>query len=600
MLWGHHDRYPSMIRLGRKARAGLVLTCILLTACVTGGADPAADEQDAPETLSGTASDADRSAAAGAPGSPPEPGDEVAYKVWSAEIFGSEGQFEKAASEYLAAALLSDDPEIAERATEVAISAQSWQVAAMAADRWVLLDPENVKARETAIRTLLVGGDYVRAELQLLDLLGRVENEPWGGWARVPPLMVPARDPERARELIDRLEVETGAADNPYVHYTRSRVAARAGDFEAALELAEAAIRRGPEEAALYAWAGRLALSQRRQGRALEYYRTAWRLDSASRDTALAYAELLRQSGQPADANDVLATLPDSPENRFTRVAFATESGDRALARDLYDGFRTATYDDGAEKAFQAARSAEVLELKEDAIGWYAQLEDGEHALVALLRRAFLLAELGRLDEARQALVRARNGGGTAVQLETILVEAQILVEAGRREDAFAVLEQGLEQFPAHSRLLYTRALIAVEMGQIDQAEADLRTVLAAEPSNAAALNALGYTLADLTDRLEEAEQLIRRAYELDPEDPAIIDSMGWVAYRLGRLDEAERYLRQALLRQRNAEIAAHLGEVLWVQGRQDDARRVWNEALRMDPSDRVLRETLERFDVQL
>jgi tetratricopeptide (TPR) repeat protein len=600
MLWHHDERYFSMTRKGRKIQLGLALSCLLLTACATIEADPGSENQEAPRSADRPVTGGASGGTAETPALPPADGDEVAYKVWSAEIFGSEGQFEKAASEYLAAALLSDDPEIAARATEVAISAQSWQVAAMAADRWVLLDPGSVQARETAIRTLLVGGDYVRAEIQFLGLLSQVGDEPWSGWARVPPLLTPARNIERARELIDHLEAETGAENNPYVRHARSRVAARAGEFERALDLAEEAVLLAPKEAVLHAWAGRLALSQRQQERALEHYRMAWQLTPDRREPALAYAELLRQSGRPAEADEVLEKLSDTPENRFTRIAFATESGNRALARDLYAGFRSVSYADAMEAAFQAARSAEVLELKEEAIGWYEQLDGGERELVALLRRAFLLAEIGRLDEARQVLVAARNGGRAAVQLETVLAEAQILAEAGRQGEAFSVLEKALDQFPTESRLLYTRALIAVDLGRIEEAEADLRTVLAEEPSNAAALNALGYTLADLTDRYEEAEQLVRRAYELEPDDPAIIDSMGWVAYRLGRLEEAERFLRQALLRQRNAEIAAHLGEVLWVQGREGDARRVWNEAMRMDPSDRVLRETLERFDVKL
>jgi tetratricopeptide (TPR) repeat protein len=590
-----------MIRDGRKPRALLIVLSLLLTACASTGADqgapsgatdPSAPEPEAPERSE-------------QPLEPPldgrpDPGDEVALKVWTAEVFGSEGQLEKAAREYLAAALLSDDPEIARRATEVAISAQAWPLAAMAADRWVLLQPDDLEARETAVRALLVGDDYVRAELQLVEYLGQLAETSWGGWPRIAPLLLPARDPGRALELVDRLIEDTGSRENPYARYTRSRLLVRAGDFEGARELAEEAVTLAPLEAPLRAWAGRLALGQRDDEAALGHFRAAWQMDPTERPQALAYAELLRQTGRPDEANEVLASLPDTPENRFTRIGFATESGNRSLAVDLYDGFRSMPYGDAREKAFQAGRSAEVLDRKAEAIDWYAQIDGGDNALTALLRRAFLLSQLGRLDEARTLLVEARNGGGAAVQLETLLLEAQILAEVERPEAAMAVLGAGLEQFPDNTRLLYTRSLIAVQLDQIELAESDLRTVLANEPGNAAALNALGYTLADRTDRLEEAEQLIRQAFQLEPDDPAIIDSMGWVAYRLGRLDEAERYLRQALMRQRNAEIAAHLGEVLHAQGRVQEAKRVWNEAMRIDPSDATLIETLQRFGVEL
>ncbi|MEE4172843.1 MAG: tetratricopeptide repeat protein [Xanthomonadales bacterium] len=589
----------------RKPRLILLLLSFLVAACASAPADPQQDGPgNSPETAPAAAGSDPAPTAAGTPAEdslPPAPdaSDEVAYKVWSAEVFGQEGQWEKAAAEYLAAALMSDDPDIAKRATEVAVSAQAWPVAAMAADRWTVLAPDDLEARETAARALLVGGDYVRAELQMLALLERLEETPWGGWARIPPLLASARNVERTLEVLDHLETERDDENNPYARYARSRVLARASEFEEAYELARQAVELGPNEAELHTWAARLSLTQRNRSQAAYHYRAAWRLDPTDRDRALAFAELLRQAGEPEEAMDVLASLPDTPENRFTRIAFATESGRRPMAEDLYRDFDTVPYPDQEERDFQAARSAEVLDFKEEAIAWYARLEGTRRELISLLRRAYLLSELDRVDEARQLLRLARNGGAAAVQLESLLVEAQILSEAGREPEAFGVLAEGLEQFPGDGRLLYTRALVAVQLDRIDQAEADLREVLAKEPRNAAALNALGYTLADRTDRYDEAEDLIRRAYQLEPEDAAIIDSMGWVAYRQGRLEEAERYLRQALLRQRNAEIAAHLGEVLWAQGRQDDARRVWNEAVRMDPADPVLRETLDRFGVE-
>ena len=196
-------------------------------------------------------------------------------------------------------------------------------------------------------------------------------------------------------------------------------------------------------------------------------------------------------------------------------------------------------------------------------------------------------------------LLFARNSGGQTVKLETLLVEANLLLEADRGQEAFDTLTGALNEFPDNTRLLYMRSLIAVGLDQIDTAETDLRAVLALEPSNAAALNALGYTLADRTSRLEEAEGLIQRAYALEPEDAAIIDSMGWIAYRMGRFEEARRYLEQAFLRDRNAEIAAHLGEVIWVLGDTSRARQVWNEGMRIEPGNQTLLDTMQRFGVR-
>jgi tetratricopeptide (TPR) repeat protein len=525
--------------------------------------------------------------------------EEVLSRVWAAEVFGSEGETQKAAEEYLAAALISPDPDVARRATEIAISAQSWQVAAMAASRWVTLAPEDLQARQTAARTLLVGGDFAEAELQIAETLELLSDQPWQGWRQVPPLLSAARNTDRAMSMVEYLIEETDAAANPYALYCRSRLEAREGNFAEALVWMEQALQVAPQEAELQSWAGRLALGLQDEAAALGYYETAWQLQPGERSLALVYAELLRETGDGYGANDVLATLPDTPENRFTRVAFAAGSGMRPQAESIYEGFREIPYGNTTELAFHAARSAEVLDLTEDAIAWYARLEGTERELIALLRRAYLLAEVGRLEEARDVLKFARNSGSSVVQMETLLVEAQVLIEADQSEEAFAVLKKALEQFPGDTRLLYSRAIISAQLGDVESAETDLRRVLTAEPGNAGALNALGYTLADQTDRLDEAERLIRTAFELEPEDAAIIDSMGWVAFRQGRLEEAERFLRRAFMLDRSAEIAAHLGEVLMAQGKMPQARSVWNEGLRIDPTDRVLLETLERFDVQ-
>jgi Flp pilus assembly protein TadD len=147
---------------------------------------------------------------------------------------------------------------------------------------------------------------------------------------------------------------------------------------------------------------------------------------------------------------------------------------------------------------------------------------------------------------------------------------------------------------------LYSHALLAAELGWVDIAESDLRLIISEQPENAAALNALGYTLADQTERYEEAELLIRQAYILEPEEASIVDSMGWVSFRLGRLAEAEEFLRKAWALDQNPEIAAHLGEVLWMRGKQDDARAIWNDAKRVNSENTILKETEERLDTGL
>ena len=204
------------------------------------------------------------------------------------------------------------------------------------------------------------------------------------------------------------------------------------------------------------------------------------------------------------------------------------------------------------------------------------------------------------LEAARAALATVRDSGDPQAVEQSWLTEASVLREAGDQAAAYAVLTEAVERLPESISIRYSRALVAAESKRVADAERDLRVVLEAQPDNAAALNALGYTLTDLTDRHDEAETLIRRAYQLQPNEASIVDSMGWVAYRQGRLDEALRFLGRAWELDRNPEIAAHLGEVLWFSDRREEALSIWREGADIDPDNAVLRETLERLGVTL
>jgi tetratricopeptide (TPR) repeat protein len=177
------------------------------------------------------------------------------------------------------------------------------------------------------------------------------------------------------------------------------------------------------------------------------------------------------------------------------------------------------------------------------------------------------------------------------------LTEARIFQQTGDREGALRTLDQALEQFGSSVPIRYAHGLLAAEMGMIEVAEIDLRLILVDQPDHVMALNALGYTLADQTDRYVEAEELIGRAYSLQPNDASITDSMGWVAYRLGRLNEAVEHLSRAWIMDHNPEIAAHLGEVLWQQGKHEEARAIWQKGKAVGESNKTLEDTLQRLD---
>ena len=520
---------------------------------------------------------------------------DVMYHVFSAEVLGSDGDFSGAAAAYLEAALKSSDPEIAERAARVAVSAGEWQMVALASDRWAMLDPASLDARELAAGSRLREGDYAGAEYQLARILELTADDQEQGWHIVASLLAPANDQGRANKVFNRLLEEFEGGSNVSAVFARSRLAASFGDLEQAFELADQAIRLEPDRADLLAWSGRLAVNLGDEPLAVSRYQQAWEADPADMQIAMSYAELLKKNNDLKTAQIVLAQLPDTPDMRFARILFSMEGGDRGNAELLYKGFSSGQYEDSSELAFQAAQSAELLDFRREAIDWYKQVT-GEKSVRAIMRRAFLLAGLGDIEEARNLLVQLRVRSDGEVKSRSYQAEAQILLDSGDQDNAFEVLNDGVRALPEDLSLRYTRALTAVLLGQLELAESDLRQIISAQPDNAAAINALGYTLADMTERYDEAEELILLAYQLQPDDASIIDSMGWVSYRLGRLPEAEGYLREAWKMMRNAEVAAHLGEVLWVGGQKDEARSIWRLGRELDSNNEILIGTMQRF----
>ena len=568
---------------GKLVATGLLI--LLLAACASAPQSEEAETrtEEVPETV------------------PAEPVDEeVMYRVFSGEYLGSEGELQAAVDEYLEAAIRSDDPEIARRATRIAFAAESWQQAAMAADRWAVLDPESVPAHESAANAMLRIGDFFGAEYQLLRIL-EILDDSTDAWVLVSRILTLSGDPEQARETMNHLAEVRVDADPADINFAQSQISVATGDLEQAFEYARRAAEAAPDRPELLTWAGRVALNLELKGTGIEYIRRAWELDPDNHDLALGYADLLARNGDEDTARKVMQDMPQSPDVMLSRILFELAAKNRTGAEALFSDFADFEWDDPSEKAFYQAQAAEALGMSRQAIAYYEQVTEGERVLAAALRRAELIALDGDMDTARTELAKLReNGADQRTQEQSWLAEARILREAGDNEGAFEVLDRAAMLMPASVPVLYTRSLLAAELGRVDIAEKDLRTIIAAQPENAAALNALGYTLADQTERFDEAEALIRQAYILQPEEPSIVDSMGWIAYRQGRMAEAEQFLVKAWGLDRNPEIAAHLGEVLWVAGKKEEAKRIWRQGAEVNAENPALKETLERLGIDL
>lgn len=525
--------------------------------------------------------------------------EEVMYRVFAGEYLGSEGNLQAAADQYLEAAIQSSDPEVARRATRIAFAAESWQQAAMAADRWAVLAPGSVPAHESAATAMLNVGDYFGAEYQLISILEILEDST-DAWILVSRILAQAGDSSQADMVVDHLAEVRTEADPANVYFARSQMAVQGRKLNEAFEYARRAAELKPDRPDFLTWAGRVALNMELKETGLEYIRRAWEIDPDNHDLALGYADLLARSGETEQARKVMREMPQSPDVMLSRILFELTARNREGAMALLNEFETMEFEDPDEKAFYQAQAAEALALRRQAIQYYDRVQNGERVLAASLRSAELTWLEGDEVAARNALEEIRAQPSELAIEQSWLTEARILREAGNRDEAFEVLDLAVMQLPASIPLLYSHSLLAAELGWVDVAEKDLRAILAAQPDNAAALNALGYTLADQTDRYEEAETLIRQAYILQPNEASIVDSMGWIAYRLGRNEEALEFLVRAWELDRNPEIAAHLGEVLWVTGQKEDALGIWREGAEIDAANLILVETLERLGVTL
>lgn len=527
-----------------------------------------------------------------------DPGAELSpdliYNLLVGEVAGQRQAPRLAYIHYMQAARLAGDPKLAERATSAALSLEDLNAAKQASLLWLDLAPDALAARLAAAHVALRQGERERGGRHLQQLVEQLRAAGPAGFLQVAALVATIDSLEQRLELMRALLAED--PDNPGIHYGLAMVLADAERYSAAIESAREAIALDPDWDQPRIVLVRLMLAQDRRREAREVLESF--VDSMPDDHVLRmlYAQLLVEDQAFSDARNVfermLRTTPKEPDVLFAIGVLSLQLDDAAAAREYFQRlFATGERrDDAALYLGQIAESAGNLEK---ALEWYGKVE-GENELDAQVRRARVYVELGEVDRGRERLQRLRDrfaDHGVAL----FLIEAEILREQGRPEEALAVYDAALSAYPDDHELLYARALHAVSLGQVEQLERDLRRILAADPDHADALNALGYTLADQTERYQEAYGYIERALALKPEEPAVLDSMGWVLFKMGRHAEAIDYLQRAFERMPDGEVGAHLGEVLWHAGRRQDAWRVWDEAAAADPDDAYLQRVIER-----
>jgi tetratricopeptide (TPR) repeat protein len=535
-----------------------------------------------------------RPESAGAP--PQELTPQLLYEFLLAEIAAQRGDAQVAAQTYVELARRTRDPRIARRALEIANHARMPALALEAARLWHETDPASPQAMQFLAQLLLQQKRVAEAGPVLQKLLAAQPAQAPNLFMQLPRVLAASRDPQANLRLIERL-----AAQFPQLAQARlavAQVAAAAEDEERALAELRAAQELRPDWE-LPALAEAQLLERRSPARAAARLAEYLAKNPGSREVRMQYARVLAADKRIAEARAeferILESQPNDADALFAVGLLAMQvkdfdTAEAKLARLLELGAR-----DADRVRYTLGQIAEERKDWPRAVDWYEKIEHGELALPARMRAAQAIARQGKLQAAREYLRQVAATPEQRVQL--LLAEAQLLRDARMHQEAFDLLAEALAREPDQPELLYDQALTAEKLDRFDVLETNLKRLIQVKPDHAHAYNALGYSLAERNLRLAEAKKLIERALELAPEDHYIIDSMGWVLYRMGDLKGAVRYLRQAWEGRPDGEIGAHLGEVLWVLGERDEARRVWDEAHKLAPDNETLQKTLKRFN---
>lgn len=516
------------------------------------------------------------------------------YALLVAELAGQRNRFDIALGNYVQQANATQDAGVAERGFRIAEYLGADQAALDTALIWANNAPENLDAQRAAAVQLARAGRYEES-LAFMEKVLQGQGDTHFDFLA---LSAAETDPDTRTGLLKSFDqLLAKHPDNPQLKFGKAVLLQQDGHPEEALALLEEQPAREQEIPSILLQARLLQILERSK-EALPLLEKSLRQHPEDKRLRLTYARLLVEQDRLDEAMGEFATLvqqhPGDDDLRFSMALVCLEAQAwREAIVYLEELIERGSHLDAAN--FNLGRAYRELGQQEKALAAFAKVGPGNEYLPAKLMQAELLFSLGRNQDASQLLASAREEQPDyAIQL--YLIEIEALSNQGQTEAAWQRAEQALEQFPEDLNLLYTRAMIAEKRGDLAQLEQDLRFIIEREPDNAMAINALGYTLADRTTRYDEALALIQQAYQINPDDAAILDSLGWVNYRMGNLEEAETQLRKAYQRFADHEIAAHLGEVLWTAGEQREARRVWGEALKQQPDSEVLHETIKRL----
>jgi tetratricopeptide (TPR) repeat protein len=557
----------------------LVFAVFLLSACASTGmrsADGEVDREAAQSELTG----------------------DLLYDLLVGEFAGNSGDMALSVESYNRAAMKTQDARVAARATYIAVYSERYQDALDLLDRWQRLDPEDADVSRMYAITYLKLGEPLEAATYIQGILDTVEGNGHEKALAVKRLL--AKESNTADGLVVLEALNKADPTNQHMLILQARYAAQLERYDEALDLLDQVLEIDSTLADVHIIKARILAAQGKQEQAMALVALALMEQPDNDHLRLQYARMLVEQRQFEQAKAQFSLLlkndPQNAEILLSLGLLNIETGELDEAtRHLSHLVEIGQKEDISN--YYLGRIAQNREQHKIAISYYLKVNSGDYVFDAKMRIAGLFARLGRVDEGlRQLEVLAEKQTSWPLRVRAYLAQGEILASKKRYAEGLEMYSRALQQKPDDADLLYARALMAEKVDRIDITEADLLKLLSSEPENANALNALGYTLADRTERLEEALDYIKRAAELVPDDPAILDSLGWVSYRLGNMKDALKWLGMAFERLEDAEIAAHYGEVLWKNNQREEAEKVWKIGLENNAEHPVLLETMQRL----
>ncbi len=516
------------------------------------------------------------------------------YQFLLAEIAGSRGQVDLSAEAYMDLARGTRDPRVARRATEIAVVARRYDAALGAARLWAELDPQASQPRQ------MIGGLLAATE-RTDELAGHLAGQLAAAGGNVGDMLVQINrmlaryaDKQAAQRLVNKVtEPYLGLAE---AHFARAQAAHVASDDALARTELDRALALRPE------WEQAALVRAQLTGDSAEAAKFLGEFVAANpkaSEARLGYARGLVAEKRYGEARRefqrLLAEKDGSGEMVYAVAVLSLQLNDFDEAEKQLKHLVETNHAEINNARVYLGQIAEERKHWDEALQWYGQVTAGNQYMAARMRMAQVLVRQAKLPEARRVLQESA-AANLAERSQLLIAEAQLLRDAGQPRDSYTVLADGLAQHPDQPELLYETAMMAERTGSLPVAERHLRRLIEIKPDYAHAYNALGYSLAERNERLDEAQQLIDKALQLAPEDPFILDSKGWVLFRRGDASGALEALKKAFALRADPEIAAHMGEVLWALGRKDEARKTWSEAEKAHPGNEVLLGTIKKF----